>query len=384
MIITHYLWLIGQNIFLIPIGVFGIGFLIGFHELGHFLFCKLFGIRTPSFSIGFGPKIASKKIGDTEFSISLIPLGGYVEIAGSAEVGQGDQKEALSTDKDSFAIKPYYQKLAVMFGGILFNTIFAYAALILLFMVGIPKSPLLYPINAIPVVQEVTDQSPAQTAGIQKGDRILAINDEPISTAENIISIVQKSADLPLALTVKKENEAQPQQIKVTIGSRTIGSTTIGTLGVIFEQQSQAPISFFQAISHGVELTNRYIYKTIGGFFTLFAQRNIDQMAGPLMIIQMAIKGAAEGFQTLLLLLAIISINLAALNVIPLPILDGGQILFCTIEAIFRRPLPLKVKEYIHIASWLAILALIIYLSINDLMRIVAPHFDRIKALFGY
>src|SRR5690606_27744818 len=100
----------------IPLGLFGIGFLIGFHELGHFLFCKLFSIRTPSFSIGFGPKLFSKKIGGTEFVISPIPLGGFVEIAGAAEVGQGDQKEASSRDKESFAVKPYYQKLLVMCG----------------------------------------------------------------------------------------------------------------------------------------------------------------------------------------------------------------------------------------------------------------------------
>src|SRR5437762_13928879 len=102
-----------QNIFFILIGCFGMGFLVGFHEFGHFLFAKLFKIRTPSFSIGFGPKIINKKIGETEFSLSAIPFGGYVEIAGAAEVGQGDQNEAYAKDEGSFAVKPYYQKLLV-------------------------------------------------------------------------------------------------------------------------------------------------------------------------------------------------------------------------------------------------------------------------------
>ena len=101
-----------HHLSLIIVGIAGIGFLIGFHELGHFVFCKLFRIRTPSFSIGMGPRIIKKKIGETEFALSLLPLGGYVEIAGAAEMGQGDQKDAQSTDAHSFSSKPYYQKNA--------------------------------------------------------------------------------------------------------------------------------------------------------------------------------------------------------------------------------------------------------------------------------
>ena len=125
-------------------GLIGINFVVGIHEFGHFLFCKFFKIRTPTFSFGFGPYLASKKIGDTTFALSSIPLGGYVEIAGSAEMGQGDQKEAHARDTGSFAIKPYWQKLLVMIGGIVFNLIFAYAALIFLFMIGLPKTEFLY------------------------------------------------------------------------------------------------------------------------------------------------------------------------------------------------------------------------------------------------
>ena len=115
-----------QSFFFLIIGILGISFLIAFHELGHFLFCKLFNIHTPSFSIGFGPRLISKKIGSTEFKISVIPLGGYVEIAGSAEPGQGKQKDANRMDEQSFAIKPFWQKFLVMIGGILFNMAFAY------------------------------------------------------------------------------------------------------------------------------------------------------------------------------------------------------------------------------------------------------------------
>ena len=123
-------------------GGLGFGFLVGFHELGHFLFCKLFGVKTPSFSIGFGPQLLKKKIGDTVFTLSAIPFGGYVEIAGSEEPGQGEQKESKSLAPDSFAVKPYYQKMLIIAGGILFNLIFAYAAVILVMAIGAPETPL--------------------------------------------------------------------------------------------------------------------------------------------------------------------------------------------------------------------------------------------------
>ena len=126
-------------------GIIGIAFLIFIHECGHFIMCKIFGVRTPSFSIGFGPKLLTKKIGDTEFSISAIPFGGYVEIAGNAEIGQGDQKEAFARDEGSFAVRPFYQKFCIMIGGILFNLLFAYLVLIFVFAAGLPKSEFLVP-----------------------------------------------------------------------------------------------------------------------------------------------------------------------------------------------------------------------------------------------
>ena len=180
MIFLRSITFLAQNSFLLLLGLIGINFLVGFHELGHFLFCKLFNIRTPTFSIGFGPIFASKKIGDTTFALSAIPLGGYVEIAGAAEVGQGEQKDAHARDKGSFAIKPYCQKLLVLFGGILFNFIFAYSALIFLFLVGLPKTEFLYPRNAKPIIHEIKEDSAAQRAGFAIGDRIISINGQNI------------------------------------------------------------------------------------------------------------------------------------------------------------------------------------------------------------
>ena len=360
-----------EHISFILLGCLGMGFLIGFHELGHFMFAKLFGIRVPSFSLGFGPVLFSKKIGQTEFCLSAIPFGGYVEIAGAGEVGQGEQKEAHATDKGSFAVKPFYQKLCVMLGGIFFNLIFAYCAIILLFMTGIPKTPLMQR----PFIASIAQDSPAEKSALRIGDRIISLNDHMV---ENNI---QKLAETlrPLALTqatITIERDGQLLTKTIIIGSKQQDAATIGVIGVEFDNAPITPRSFFQAIKDGITATNNWIKLTAIGFTQL--RRTYGEVAGPIMIIAMTAKGAAAGFKIFLLLLSIISINLAVLNLIPLPILDGGQILFYAIEAIIGRPLPIKIREYIHIATWLMFVALFIYLSTQDISRILSPYIDPI------
>jgi len=376
--------LITQRILYLAIALFGIGFLIGFHELGHFLFCKLFGIRTPSFSIGFGPHLFSKKIGDTEFSLSAIPLGGFVEIAGAAEVGQGEQKHALSKESDSFAVKPYYQKFLVMMGGISFNLLFAYAACILLAFMGMPKTALLYPTNAKTTIARIEEGSAGQKAGLQVGDSIqsidtISVHKKPI----DLIKLIQERPHKTVPIQFKRNGELR--EIMVTLGSRTIGDTTIGSLGISELAMKDIPGQpFFGAIRRGIQMGNAWIVQTVYGFISIFKQRSVKGMGGPVALISMLNQSAASSFKIFLILLVIISINLAILNLIPLPILDGGQLLFYTIEAIIRRPLPLKVREYIFIASWLLILTLILYLSIQDVGRIASPHIEGIKQFLGF
>ena len=369
------------------LGLCGIGFLIGFHELGHFLFCKLFNIHTPTFSIGFGPTIASKKIGDTEFILAPIPLGGYVEIAGSAEIGQGEQQYAESKDKRSFAPRPFYQKLLVMLGGIMFNLLFAYAVFIAIFLTGIPKSPFMYPTNAQPIIQAIGDDSAAKQAGLAVGDRLLRV-----IVGTNTISINGTVAD---ALTLIKDNPGQKarldieragaqQEIAVPIDTKTFMGKDVGTLGIMFEMAETPGYPFLQAITKGIQHTNSFIIGTFQAFISIFKRRDVSQLGGPLMVVSQTMRGAAAGFKIFLIFLAIISINLAILNLIPLPILDGGQLLFYTIEAIIRRPLPANLKWYIHLISWLAILALILYLSIFDIARIADPYIEGIRKFLGF
>ena len=344
------------------------GFLIGFHELGHFLFAKLFKIRTPSFSIGFGPKIISKKIGETEFSFSAIPFGGYVEIAGAAEVGQGDQKEAHATDEGSFAVKPFYQKLLVMLGGILFNLIFAYAAFVFLFMTGIPKTPLMQK----PIISTIQKDSAAEKYDLHVGDKIVAIQHTNIDNSiQKLQTLLLPLANQEAVLTVERDGAMIEKQM--IIGEKNMNGTSMGALGVEFDSTETPAQPFLEAVKQGIAATNLWIKNTIIGFTHI--KKTYGEIAGPVMIVAMTTKAASTGMKIFLLLLAIISINLAVLNLIPLPILDGGQILFYSIEALIRRPLPIKVREYIHIATWLMFIALFLYLSAKDIFRLVAPYF---------
>ncbi len=373
---------LAQNALAIAIALFGIGFLIGFHEFGHFLFCKLFGIKTPTFSIGFGPILYQRRIWDTDFTLSAIPLGGFVEIAGAAEVGQGEQKDAHSTQKDSFAIKPYYQKFLVMTGGILCNLLFAYFAFILLSLVGIPKTPLM-PSQMKTVIAKVAPNGSAQEAGLQAGDHIHTING--VQVTDNVPQLIE--AIEPLAhkqATISYERAGNTKELTFTVGERT-NAPTIGSIGVIsFETKDLPPRSFFEAIRQGIQLTNDFIVKTFTGIIGIFRKADFNNVGGPVVIISLLTQGATSSLKIFLILLAIISINLAILNLIPLPILDGGQLLFYTIEAIIGRPLPIKVREYIHIASWILIMGLILYLSVFDIARIAHPYVESIKVFLGF
>jgi len=362
---------LSQQLFFILLGLFGMGFLIGFHELGHFLFAKLFKIRIPSFSLGFGPRIFSKKIGETDFCLSAIPFGGYVEIAGAAEVGQGEQSDALATDEGSFAVKPFYQKLLVMLGGILFNLAFAYFAMILLFVTGIPKTPLI----PTPVIANIQAQSAAEIGGLEVGDKIVSINNENVATdAQKIQLILQPLARVPAVIVIDRNGEKVTKT--VMIGAKETETSTVGSLGIEFDLVETPPHSFADAVTQGIGMCNKWIKNTFAGFSHLFSKKGINNVAGPVMIIAMTVKGAAAGWQIFMLLLAIISINLAVLNLIPLPILDGGQILFYSIEALIRRPIPHKIREYIHIATWIMFMILFLYLTTQDVSRIVGPYID--------
>lgn len=346
-----------QSVITVVFALLGVGGIIAFHELGHFLFCRLFGVTVPSFSIGMGPKIYTKHLRGTNFSLSLIPLGGYVEIAQSPET---------HPDSDGyFNQKPYWQKMSVIFGGILFNVIFAYLALTLLYIAGMPASHLAYPENAQPIIAHIADASPAQKAGIAIDDRITAIDSVLIKNdVSPLLTYVQEHPGKTVLLEIDRAGKTAV--ISCTLGTLLQKGKPTGILGLFFKTTALTPYGIGASLALAATKTKSIFTTTIGAFVSLFKQKRVDQLGGPLLIISQTVSHANRGFKIFIAFLALISINLAVLNLIPLPILDGGQALFYTIEAIIRRPIANKVREYIHLATWVLFLLLTLYLTIKD------------------
>jgi regulator of sigma E protease len=345
----------------------GFGFLIAIHELGHFSLCKLFKIHTPTFSIGFGPEIIRRKIGSTDFRLAAIPLGGYVEIAGLAEVGQGEQEFAQDTSQYSFKNKPYWQKACVLCGGVLFNMLFAYLVFCFLFFTG---SQLSKPsINITKLIQN----SAAERAGLKPGDSIIGINNITFSKDPETIFFtdlktlqteLKKYPQKQISLTIKRESEVKT--LNLTLDSRQEDNKEIGVLGAFF----QAPIpklSFLKAIIVGVNHTNNYIINLIAGIKHLITSRSLQGAMGPVMMLSEGANFASKGFMSLLMFLALISLGLALMNILPIGALDGGQLLFATIESIIRRPIPETIKISINLASWIFFILLTLYITYREI-----------------
>lgn len=363
--LTSSLISIASSFYLILAGLIGFSILVGVHEFGHFIFAKIANIDTPSFSIGFGPTLFHKQMGGTDFKLSAIPLGGYVEIAGMAEVGQGDQAEATRTDDRSFSSKPYYLKLLVMLGGIMFNLLFAYIAFIMLVLFGMPQSPFMQGVAGTTVIHAVEPNSPAQRTGFVPGDQIVSLGGTLVENDfVKLFTILQDNAGKDIA--VKFMRNCTEQTATITFDKDST-SPFHKRMGIKFAQKTAPEGNFIEKVMYGITLTNKLVAQTVQGFISIFKRRSTEGLGGPLSILTIMSQSAKEGFKMWLLLLIIISVNLAVLNLLPLPILDGGQVLMYTIEAIMGRSLPQNFRMGIHYASWILVLLLTLWLTFKDI-----------------
>jgi len=362
------------------LSILGFGLLIVVHELGHLFFCKLFDIYVPSFSIGFGPKIFEKKIGETIYRLAQIPFGGYVEIAGQEEIAQGEQKFAHDTSDRSYAKKYFWQKVLVWLGGIGFNLIFAYLTFTALFIFSAQEN------NRI-IVSGVTKSSPAEHSGLQGGDEILTINDidlvsmaqtHPQDAQKTLLTVIQNNPAQSVQLTIKQHNDNSLHTISVKLGTRIDNGKEIGTLGAYFPPVIYK-LPFLQAVKTGIETTNNWIFTIAQGLRNFFSQKTLEGAGGPVMIFAQGFKTAQHGFVAFFIFLAIMSINLALFNLLPLGITDGGQLLFATIECIIRRPLPQQIRIAINVISLGLFVFLAVYLTYKDIATLFGSN---IKALY--
>ncbi len=359
-----------QKFFPLLGGIFGFGILVAVHECGHFLFAKLFGIHAPTFSIGFGPQIYKKKIGGTEFCLSLLPLGGYVEIAGMEEIGQGEQNFAHDTSHISFRQKPYWQKFLVLLGGILFNMLFAYFVYVGLHFFGRPTSHF-----KEYVVRAVAEDSPAQAAGLLQGDRVIGIN-EKYFDKESSFSFSRFLSENPGAkATLQVIREEENVQVPLIIGERSEGEQKVGFIGIEFmpirEIVYEKGKGFLTAFQEGWNSLKEQILSVGRAFqYIFFRKGGLSQAGGPVAIIAETISSAREGFSIYFFFLAFLSVNLALVNLLPIGVLDGGKLFMVTIESLIRRPLPHMFTYVVDVASLLGLFLLVIILTYQDVLRI--------------
>ena len=340
-----------------------LGVLIFFHEFGHFLIARLFGVGVDKFSLGFGPRLIGKKIGRTDYRISAIPLGGYVKM-----VGEEPDAEIEPADRPlSFTHKHVAKRMCIVAAGPVFNILLA----VLIFF-GIFLISGLFILK--PSVGEVRDESPAFVAGIKKGDLITAIDETPVSNWNDMTEIIGASKGSPLEIKIKREGAERlfritPESVSAKnvfgedIQRYIIGISSAGDFYTIKLNPVQA---FGESLKQTYQITELMVV-IIGKLIT--GDISTDTIGGPIMIAKMAGDQAKSGLGDLIFFIALISVNLAIINLLPIPILDGGHLLFFFIEALKGNPVSVKVREVAQQIGLFIILLLVILVFYNDIFR---------------
>lgn len=333
------------------------------HELGHFIVAKKSGVRVDEFAFGFPPRLFKFKKGETLYSVNLIPFGGFVKIHGE----EGQEKN----DPRSFASKSLGIKAFIISAGVIFNILLAWFLISLGFMVGLPTSASAVPEgakieNVEVVILQVQENTPAQKAGLQMGDQLIGF-DTVESAREYIfenkgkeIEIKYKRGDEILSVFVVPD--ANPQQGK-------------GALGILMDEVGALKLPFYRAVWEGLKTTiNLTIAISIAiGQFIYDAVRGLagfEQVSGPVGIATAAGSAANLGFAYLLSFIALLSVNLAVLNVIPFPALDGGRLLFLLIEKIKGSPVSYKVSSIVHTVGLIVLLILMLMITYKDILKL--------------
>lgn len=343
--------------YLIPF-IFVLGLLIFIHELGHFILAKLVGIRVERFSMGFPPRLFGKKIGDTDYCISALPFGGYVKMSGM--IDESMEKEAIKGEPYEFMSKPIWARVLVIAAGPAMNillAIFIFAASF--FFKGIMEIDSTF-------VGSVQANLPAQQAGIAAGDKIIRIGEQSVQKWEDLVQIIHNNADQPIQVTWQRNDST----FSALITPQKDPNHNIGLIGIapkIVNRELGLLASVGMSFTRAWDLT-RLVGTSLGMIFS--GKVSIKEgLAGPVGIAKMAGEASKEGFLTLIMFAAFLSLNLGLLNILPIPVLDGGHLVFLGIEAIIRRPPSVKVRLITQQVGMAILLALMVYVIINDVTK---------------
>jgi regulator of sigma E protease len=346
-----------------------LGIMIFFHELGHFLVAKFFNVKVLKFALGFGPKIVGKVVGETEYSIRYIPLGGFVKMLGEDEEEEGEL-QVISPDETERAFNRQHplKRIAIVAAGPFFNLVLA-----LFLFCG------LYLISGNYVmtteIGQVRDGSPADIAGLKKGDLVLSVQGKMIKDWDEMKTMVQEASESPIAIEVEREGlkiqvSVIPEQTVIkNLFGEDVKSVLIGI--VASNKYEKIDLGTTQAIKQSFLETWKWIKLTCLVVVKLFqGVVPLKTVGGPIMIGQMTGQLAKEGISYLIPFMGIISINLGILNLFPIPILDGGVIIFLILELVMGKPLSLKKREWAQKIGFSLLMVLMAIVFYNDILRL--------------
>lgn len=354
--------------------------LILVHEFGHFIVAKKFGIRVDEFGIGFPPRAVKLfKKGETEYTLNWIPFGGFVKIFGENPV---ENEDGVDSERN-FSRKPRLVQAAVLFAGVFFNLLFAWALLSIGFMVGLPTTVSSVPAESLSgnipelTITSVTEGSPADLAGLLPGDVILAVGsgnnqiakDLDGQTVMDVISM--SSEDKPLELTyIRNDIEKEVEIVPST------ESSDRPIIGVTMDSIVEVKFSFFKSIWQGAKTTVFMFWETAKSLGNLLVdsvrgRADLSTIAGPIGIAGIAGDAYDFGWVYLLFFVSLISINLAVINLIPFPALDGGRLFIILVEAITRRKIKPNIFALINTVGFILLILLMVVITFNDIRNIL-------------
>ncbi len=365
-----------------------LGILIFVHELGHFLAAKGLGVRVEEFGFGFPPRLVRLfKKGDTEYTLNWIPVGGFVKMTGQSDFEAVDQEE-IKDDPKSFLNKKPWKRLIILSAGVAMN--FALAAVLLSvgFMIGLPAAVG----DDMPANAEVFDQrlqilltsagSPAEEAGLNSGDTILALNDYVPQTVDDVVTYANEHKGQEIEMTVERGDEV----FTAPVEARAESPPGEGPLGISVAETGRVAFPWYEAIWQGIKATGQLTVEIIVAFGRLIASlitagQVTGEVAGPVGIAVLTGQVTKLGFVYILQFTALLSINLAIINILPFPALDGGHILFLLVEKIRGKKTEkdARIENIIHLIGFALIFALLAAVTYKD----VARSWDKIVGFFS-
>ncbi len=370
---------IGSTLSIIIVPILVLGILILVHEFGHFLFAKLFGVGVLKFSIGFGPSLLRFRRGETEYTVSLIPLGGYVRMVGDMpdmitgpqetdeEVRAIDQQTTPGGDRSNWFIeKGLIAKSLIVFAGPLFNFLLA----IVLLFIGVITFGEPYLVEE-PVIGAVQENSPAQKAGLLKGDLVLAIDNVSLDSWEKLAQTVHNGTGDTITLHVDRDGKQLTLPVlPLKKEARMINGDTKNAFFIGVEPMlAHREVPLDRAVTISFLETYQRTIDTAEGIWRMLAGKiSPEEIAGPIFIFQEANRQKEQGIEYLINFMVWLSVSLAVLNLLPIPVLDGGHLLFFFLEALFG-PISIKKRELAQQFGVLLLLGLMILAIRNDFVR---------------